>query len=456
MSGDASKQELIYLAHLMARPEFLNAALIDPKKLSNATARAMLNILVTQGPAFARPGPMSTALAELPEEFDSSDVSYALVNIPDPEEVELDGVIALKNALERTFDDRVLALRLNTASRLLAEGSKSADEIVAELRWALDSRAREHIGRDHTATGIRQRLSESSRHIRWRCGADDLDYAFKGIGPDGQPGEGALAQGEIVLLAARYGSGKTRIALNWVAALLDQGASVALLALEDDDTSFAARLMGIKFDIAPWKILRYAAGGVAYLSEQGRQDAQKCEEALSWWESIGNKFRVYDGSAKANIFKFKEAVELLRQDAVLYGTTHTVIDYVSAFTGETHQLEQYAFELRGFASRHNVCLIELAQVANDTIKFGSAPGMVASKGSGAWGAACHIGIEILDDPALGQKEIGLLVKKARAAARTSVYATINEETGKVTAWYGTPVHLGLEATTDKPKRGGRK
>jgi hypothetical protein len=381
-------------------------------------------------------------------------VEEIIMNAPHPDEVRIAEVHELKAQVERAAAGRSFKGRASAAVDLLGSNDELA---VAKLRQEIDAYTRARIGRDHTATGIAGRLGQTSKHIRWKSGCADLDFAFRGVGPDGQPGDGLLAQGEILVLAAQYGGGKTRIVNNWVVQLLEQGASVAMVALEDDDVSFATRLIAIKENVEPWKIEQFATGACVFLGAEAAADTEKCERGLAWWRGLEGRLRIYDGNADLNIFDYRDALELMQLDRALYKTTHTIIDYVTAWPGDTQQLEAHAYGLRAFAARNEVGLIEIAQLANDTIKFGSAPGQVAAKGSGAWGAAAHIGIELFFDPSIGHKEVGLAVKKARNAARQTVYAELYETTGKVKCWKGTSDYLDLPTAKKEPaKKGGRK
>lgn len=449
----AASKERLYVAQLFARPDFITVAGLNPADLTDETARAVYRVLATEGPAYAKPGPLIQALRDLQgATAELEAVEEIILLAPEPEEVTLDALQQQKELIEREAAGRQLSQRLTSVAAQI--GTRPADEVVADARGLLDAYSREKVGIDHTARGIAQRLGQANRHIRWRCGSEDLDRAFQGIGPDGKVGYGMLAQGEVVVLAAMYGSGKTRIVNNWGAALLDQGASVAYLVLEDDDVSFATRLMAIHADVAPWKLEQHAAAVVGYLGEDGLADKERCETGLAWWNALGDRIRIYDGGARANIFKFRSARELLETDVALFGTTHVIIDYVNSWTGETHELEQYAYGLRAFASRSNVCVIEVSQFANDTIKHGSTPGQVATKGSGAWGAAAHVGLELVTDPLVGTREVGLAIKKARNAPRQIVYAQMNEETGRVRRYVGTPDYMALPST--EPVSGGKK
>jgi hypothetical protein len=290
---------------------------------------------------------------------------------------------------------------------------------------------------------------------RWKAGIEDLDYLFKGIDPQGNPGTGMLAQKEVTVLAGQYKAGKTREALNWAYRLLDQGASIALLVLEDDEGSFATKIMGAKFRLPKYVLERYIFGGIGFLGAEGKELAGRCQEAVDWWESVSDRIRIYDAESRGDIFRFSSALETLAIDVALHNTTHIFIDYVQQFGGEYKEMAAYAFALRAFAGRHNVSLIELSQFSNDTIKWGSNYGQLAAKGAGEWAQAAHLGLELTIAPEVGDKEIRLALKIARDAPRSEVYVHYDASTGSALAYLGTPEYWPLDEVKPK-KKGGRK
>lgn len=199
---------------------------------------------------------------------------------------------------------------------------------------------------------------------------------------------------------------------------------------------------------------------MGFLGATGLETQRKLDETLGWYESLDNRMRFYDGAnTEVDIFDLDQALRLLELDVRLYGTTHVILDYVQGLYGgeDTEQAARFAQQLRAFAGRHKVNVIEISQVSNDTMKFGSAAGQVAAKGSGAWGATAHLGFEIEWDADVGQREICLNLKKSRNSRRTRVYAAVNEDSGRIEAYYGTPVHMALpDARKKDAPKGGRK
>lgn len=451
----APPSELTLVAQLLARPEFLMAAAPAPSELTNPTTRAIIKILQQRGPAYARPGPLMAALAELPVEIDPQEVERVLLLVPEPEDVELSALIALKAQLTKDARQRAYSAKFARAAERVAVD----EEAVAEVRKLVDEYERQSLVKETTAKHIIERVRTAPPKIRWRVCVDpnDLDDAFEGIGPDGNPGRGALAQGEVAVLVAQYGVGKTRVVSNWAVALLDQGASVAWINLEDDESAVACNLMAAKFDIEPWRIERYMVGGEAFFRGEERRWVPRLGAALQWFAALSDRLRVYDGESDDNIYKLDNALAVLAVDKHLYGTTHCIIDYVGQLEGEDYaDIARAAKRLRAFAGRYRVGMIELAQLANDTIKFGAAPGMVPAKGAGEWGQAAHIGIVLETDPKVGQSEVKINVVKGRRSGRFHTYIGVNPTTGRIKAYYGAPLYMEAHDPAAAPKKRGRK
>lgn len=454
-----TKQELVLIGHLTARPDLIGPAAINPKYLGSQTARAMLKVLMTQDPeVYSKPGPMYAALDDLPQDIDAEEAEAAFVLAPEPSETDLKTILGLKAVVKKQHDDRVFIQRIDGVMRELMATSNADDAADKLRRYLTEFKVDAGINRDHTGKGILERVRQAPPKIRWKCGIEDLDIKFQGIGPDGQPGYGMLAQKEVVVLAAGYKAGKTRESLNWVISLLDQGASVAMLVLEDDEGSFATKIMGAKARVPKYLIERYLVGGVGFLGAGGREIAGRIEEAVRWWEEHQLNIRIYDAATQATIFDFKQALEVLAIDKLMYNTTHVVVDYVQQWGGEYKEMAGYAFALRAFAAQHDVCMVEISQFSNQTIQFGSASGQLAAKGAGEWGQTCHAGLELVADPHGENRELCLMLKVSRDAEPGYVFVEYDKTTGTRTRYYGTPESEGFIAQMSekgKPK-GGRK
>lgn len=464
MEASATNKELYLAACLMARPEFVPSLFPptvqggDLRNIENPTARAALSVLTTQGPAFANPSAMSAALADLPTELDGEEVIALFQLIPEREEVGLPELVRLRDDLYRAADRRRLGRQLVLAGTELRNAT-TEEKAVGDAMEALRAYQRGGFGKDATASGVLERMASGKVTIRWKMGVPLFDDLNQGIGPDGEFGSGVLGQGEVVIVAAMYGVGKTRLLYNAISALSDQkGSSVALLVGEDSEAAYATKLMGVRFDLEAWRIQRYLVRRQAFLDQYGREEALRVEEAQQWYADLGDRLRIYDGEAKTNIFKFPSAVALLEEDKALYGTTHVAIDYIQIWKGDTQQIETYAQDLRAFAGRTNTGMLLLSQVSNETQKYGAIPGQVPTKGSGEFGQVAHTAYYLEKDALVGQKELRVSQVKGRDSGMSVAYAEFNEATGRIKEWRGTPHFYPMPVDPDAPKfkKGPRK
>lgn len=456
LSDTSSALERVFVAHLLARPDLLPAVQPDSRTFDDPTVRAILQIVQTYGSAYTAPATLWAALDALPQDVSPDAVEAVLLAVPDGGDVELSTLLKLKDDVDSASIDRRAVGKIDRV--LQRFGANPRDLSYKEIREALELAERSQVvARDHTATGIRARLTSSAPKVRWQIGCADLDEALPGINKAGEASNGLLGQGEVTVLAGQYGSNKSRIVHNWIVRCLDTGASVGLVILEDEESSIATKLMGVKFNLPFWKIEAYARGQLGFLFGDVAAERAKLDAALNWFDGLGSRLRIYDGDTKSNVYHLDETLKLLELDARLYGTDVVVIDYVQQLKGGAtyENSADHAQQLRAFAGRNKVALVELSQLANDTIKYGSSDGQVAAKGSGDWGAAAHIGLEVVRDFAI-EDEFGLALKKARNAGRMRVYGEIVPDTGSITSWYGTPQRMALPEAKQPPKKKGSK
>lgn len=231
-------------------------------------------------------------------------------------------------------------------------------------------------------------------------------------------------------------SHNTTVALHIVKTVLEQGRSVAYVALEDDDVSFAQRLMGMAvncpsdwFDIPAHRRIP--------------QMQQKVDAGLDWAKD--KKFRVYD--AKDGVHHFPTALALMRADKLKFDTDLVVADFLQAWDERFEELTDITQKLAKFALETRVALLELSQISGETMKNGPIKGYLASKGTQAIGQLCHLGMELRYDesrpspshqgPVTDPKqhgsisEIGVHLKVARKAPSTWDFLIIEPSTGMV-------------------------
>lgn len=452
LEGAEAANELLLAAYLMARPDWwpsMGGANLLPR-LQSPTARAVLTVIEDEGEAFAKPGPMKSALMQRTLPVDADELLYVFGHIPARDDLAFKDVEAVKEKVVKDANDRKFALKVKKAGAQLEKGRLRPEDAAADLQRAIDERHRDVLRRDHSAGGILGRIRERAEkgeppRVRWRCGNDEFDLAFKGVGPSGKAGFGMLAQKEVTLLSAGPGTGKTREALNWVNALETQGANVAIFAQEDDELAFSTRLMAAKFDVQRWMVEQYLVLHPADIAWRETENYDKCRQAVEWFSSIEQRLRIYDVEG-LNLFDFSTFWDAAISDKATYGTTHLFVDYFQAFRGafDPEQADDMSFRLRELAARYNLGVVVLSQQSGQDLRYGSSDGMVSTKGTTTLGQMAHIGIEIDRDPEVGDAEFRLNLKKGRDGGRRMAYVTYDVTTGRALEYKGTPDHWPLE------------
>lgn len=458
-------RELLLAASLLARPEFVSVLFPkgDTTTLTNALAREAIAVLATQGPAYATPGALEAALVDRGAlDEDNLELFAELVRArPLRDEVQLPDLLAIKAQVDEEASNRRLAHELRRIAADISGQPGETAEAMSLLRRALHEHQTRGSGRDPSAASIVTRMAEADNNTRWKMGCPMFDEPVEGIGPDGQFGYGALGQGETSTVLAQYGVGKTRLLYNEASVLLDQGANISIVALEDSDTAYLAKLIGVKFGVRKALIHRFAKDKSAFLAHYGEERAAEVEQGLSWAQAMRPRLRIYDERTKHRLSKFEVLMNTLEEDAALYGTTHVFIDYLQAAvkSPDIAVVEERVQDIRAFAGRNNVHVQLISQLSNDTIKNGAPLGMVAAKGGGEVGQIVHFAWEVQRDPEIGQRELKVIQQKGRDAGMNVAYAEMDEATGKIVRWKGTADFFGgggageLKPTT---KRGSKK
>jgi KaiC/GvpD/RAD55 family RecA-like ATPase len=451
-------RELYLAAQFLARPdlwEVIGGAHIIPK-LTNQTAKAVLKVLDIEGPTFAAPGAMRSAVADSEYEVNPEELYYIFESIPDKSDVSVGAVETSLGSVLSAARERTFAAALRSAASRLGSGYITTSDARLQLQQTLDDFDRSSTKKPATAESILGQLAskELIPKTRWKSGNREFDEIFNGVDRDGNPATGMLAQKEVVIVTAAPGVGKTREALAWIPNLLSQGASVAVYASEDDAFTFATRIMASQSGVPRWKVEQFLVVERERLTwKEDSSTIQSCTAVQNWFVSLGDRLRIYD-TEHLNIFDFAQVYESIVADKALYGTTHTIYDYVQAFRGaaDPEKADDYAFRCRELAARYNLCLILLSQQSGQDLRYGAPSGILKTKGSTSWGQIAHLGIEIERDEEIGDAEFKLTLQKARDGGRRSSYVKYDLASGRVKGYAGTGDHWLI----DGPKKGRRK
>lgn len=424
----ATNYEVGLLAGLLARPELAQSVLLSSTDFSYSAAGDVFDVVRNIS------NPTVVALtAELTKQKKPIDRTLlsTIFAVKDPE-VDEEILAQYAEQIRKAATTRRLHQRVQGASELLKDGK--LDEATGALSRALLSASEEMIsGADPTAQAIVGRMGDGSDGDVFDSGLRLIDAVT-----------GGLRRGHIWVISGIYGRRKTTVALNIVRHVLEQGKSVAYIALEDDDVSFAQVLMAqaLDFNVHFFEV-----------APQNRTaDMQaKIDAGLAWISD--KRFRVYD--AKKGVHNWHNLPQIIRADKLKYDTDLVVVDYVQALGNKYEVLSEVAHMLQRTAQENAVCMLELSQISGDDIKHGPTKGILPTKGATDFAQAAHVGLIVRYDKDrakpkqhivkwphdLGsQAEIGIHMVKARRAANQWAFLAVNPESGLIHDQYASPLY----------------
>lgn len=418
-STSASGYEEGILAGFLARPDYASSVVLSPSDFSTEASAAVFEIIRRT----TKPTPVviTEELARAGKPMDAA-LLHKLFAVK-PEHVTKDEIDEYARQIRRDAVGRRMYRKVMQSSDLLRDGQ--IEDSIEHLSQTL-FRANEELltGEDPDVLAIVNRMRNQKPQVFFKSGLDVIDAATMG-----------MRHGHVWVVSAPFKRRKTTVALHIAKSVLDQGKSVAYIALEDDDATFAQSLMANVGDF-----------GLRYFDQDPKIIPQaikaKMDFAEKWIQD--KKFRVYD--AKYGVHNFANVPAIIRNDKLKFDTDLVIIDYVQAWAEEYEKITPIVQTLLKTAAETEVCLLELSQMSGDVIRNGSPKGVFSTKGTTTFGQACHVGIELRYDKDRAPRkasivrfphdlgsaaEIGIHLKIARRAANQWTFLVINPESGKV-------------------------
>lgn len=441
----ASAQRLL-AAHLMTAPNLVLEMNIKPSRFTDKVSGLVVKILREQGALYAAPNAMVSAIEETdgvvvtPEE-----VREVLELMPMETARYADIETLLKRIDAQTMSDRAVK-NLSSIVDAVREGKITYEEAVERID-AGKLEYRSYADYDTSANAILDAMANGQINVRWPLSErfSLLDMGFHGVDKNDEPVQAIVAQGEFGMITAPYKVGKTREALAMIGdggpdlsaqtgGLLDRGATVGYILLEDTATKLTAKLIGQRYDIEFWKVLLHLRGKYRNTDEaQFEHDVERIETGVRWLRKISPQWHVFDAlHPQYNVYNWKDVQEITALMKHKHGAQVIVIDYFQQFSEDYDVLKELFLDARRLAARHNVALIGLSQMSNDVIKNGSQEGMLSTKGAGNAGAAVHWGLELTgtyDEFGRRTPETKVALKIARDSEPRTLYQTNVHKTG---------------------------
>ncbi|MCL5318826.1 MAG: DnaB helicase C-terminal domain-containing protein [Thaumarchaeota archaeon] len=361
--------EDILVASLLGAPEYIKALVLETKAFQPK------NKVIVDGlkSGISNPLELNSRAKEL--NIDIVEHLHFLLGIQ-PDQVELSDIHRLQNALN---EDRVRASLLSGVSKitnLIKDKKKDVSESLTEMSRLVTLANKQLLGSvnpEGTAILNRARLVMSGQ--RFSSGFKTLDASTNG-----------MKHGHIWLVVGPYKSYKTRTVLHCIDKNLEQGKSIAYIALEDSDVAFTNALIAVHSFTPEFNVEEVHNAGYS----GGDEYEKDILAADKWLESA--KWRVYD--QKHRVHNWSNFPNLVASDKMQYDTDIIVVDFIQHWTEKREDLEAISTMLGQVAAENQVCIIALSQMSNESIKFGTVSNMLGTKQTGSLGAICHVGIEV--------------------------------------------------------------
>jgi hypothetical protein len=264
---------------------------------------------------------------------------------------------------------------------------------LAEVNTIILAATGEQLGRtDPSVAAIIQRSYDLDMNQSFPCGIAGIDGALTAQG---------MKKKALWSIAAGYAQFKTTITLNIIDNLLQQGLSVAYIALEDSDTVYSEVLTAIHSGIPLYVIEDLHTMGKVPSRPEAEEAVREAERWLT--EDVGSRFRVYD--APYGVHDVKKFASLVAADKMMYGTHVVILDYLQCWAEAPDELSKIMQMLVRVAGEQDVCLFILNQLSNESLKYGTHSSVFSAKGSSSVGAAVHVGFEARHDHETGRTRL---------------------------------------------------
>jgi len=226
-----------------------------------------------------------------------------------------------------------------------------------------------------------------------------------------------LVRGAVTRIGAYSNIGKSKFAYWIVCQLLKNGYKGIIFSTEVSRHTVLANLVSHYDKIDTWSLMTNRA----FASQMTKQALQNLQ--------------IYDGLVALHLANIRDFIIANngKIDFVMVDFCQNIKDYKGSKT-EYEQMTNYALEIQQLAQAMNICIIDLSQLSNDSVKTGSegykASGFIAYKGSGALYASADIGVQLIRDKINNPDTLQVDVRKHKFYRTgecnfTADFATVN-------------------------------
>jgi len=205
-----------------------------------------------------------------------------------------------------------------------------------------------------------------------------------------------LIRGAVTRIGAYSNIGKSKLAYWICVKLLQNNYSGAIFSTEVNRQTVLANLVSCVDSIDFWSVVK-----------KTHKPTKECKDRLQL-------LQIYDGRRGAMYLKTIREFVIANGgslDFIIIDFCQNVKDYQFS-RNEYEQMSNYALEIQQLAQNFDLCIIDLSQLANASVKEDyKKSGFIAFKGSGALYASADIGIQLVRDKEKEPNKMFIEVRK---------------------------------------------
>lgn len=375
--------EALLCASFLSSPELIESVTVEPKVFADGRYRTLYEVMWALKDSVVSPGTLCQELQNRQwGETDAIKLVSTLIGVY-PESPGVDTAEALAKKVNDAYGKRSLSKKIAVLLKDTRDPATGFADNVAKLGTvAIEAQMGMVNVVDPSALGIYTRIldrKDSGVPVVFPSGFSLIDQRL---------GSQGVKKGQVWFVVGPYKAYKTRVVVHMCNAALDAGRNVSYFGLEDDDITFSTALMASRFGIPE-------AAFEAYYDNKNTPRKPDICNALEWLVSMDTRWVVHDQRSGAG--DWKRFASMVMADRIKYNTDLVVIDHLQAWSEDYKVLGEISPMLMAVAGQSQVAMVVLSQMSNETMKMGAATSLLATKGSGSFGALAHVGIEVLKD-----------------------------------------------------------
>lgn len=195
--------------------------------------------------------------------------------------------------------------------------------------------------------------------------------------------DGGFYAGELVVVGAHTGVGKSQLAIQILLNIAEQGFKTAYFSLEISNEMILARMVGMKTNIKP-SMVRFGN-----LEKQEFESKQNAEMELV---GLGDRMSFYDQTYLLD--EIMGEIKKHKYEFVVVDFVQNIMDKVN---DEYSRLSKIAVTLQKLAKETNCTILILSQLSNTAARDGSRSKTLEYKGSGAIAMVADLGFFLEKD-----------------------------------------------------------